>query len=270
MTADLTQPDAGPEPGAAAGRVNLAEEARRGWIRALADALHTRAVFQLQQLVRHPDGGWCTAQEIADQARELRARIAAEIDNGSRKHHHLARALCWIPKLALVLDFALLLYFMAGITNVNWATPVSAALGFATVLASMVTALSFGFLAYTGHRMRTHKNHAGSVHLSDLDRFTQAVFGAALAVIAVLALLMFVRMRSEVLGALGESAGTTALVIPLSLATVSAAANYLVILVHAFDGSDQTARLHRLSAAARRPLARAHRMRERAARHSSR
>jgi hypothetical protein len=43
----------------------------------------------------------------------------------------------------------------------------------------------------------------------------------------------------------------TALVIPLAVAAVSAVANYLVVPIHAFDGSDQTARLDNLSEKAR-------------------
>jgi hypothetical protein len=55
------------------------------------------------------------------------------------------------------------------------------------------------------------------------------------------------------------------LVIAVAVAVVNAAANFLVIAVHALDGSDQTARLDTLSAVIRRPLAEAHQLREQAA-----
>jgi hypothetical protein len=138
-------------------------------------------------------------------------------------------------------------------------------MAFATALASMVTVLAYGFLAFTGHRMRSHKNHAGAVHLNELDSFTRAAFGTALTVIAVLAALMFFRIRSEVIDALGAQAGVTALVIPLAVATVSAAANYLVILIHTFDGSDEVHRLNKLATATHRLARKAHRSRKRAA-----
>ena len=48
----------------------------------------------------------------------------------------------------------------------------------------------------------------------------------------------------------------TALVIPLAVAVVSAIANYLVVLIHALDGSDEVARLDKLAAATRRASAR--------------
>jgi hypothetical protein len=57
----------------------------------------------------------------------------------------------------------------------------------------------------------------------------------------------------------------TALVIPLAVAVVSAAANLLVVAVHAYDGSDETARMDELAKATRRLARKAHRLRERAA-----
>ena len=165
---------------------------------------------------------------------------------------------------------ALLLYFFAGITDVDWQSPVSMSLGFAIILAGMVTVLAYGFLSFTGHRMRSYKNHAGTVHLDELDGFTKAAFGTAMAVITVLAALMYLRIRSEVIDALGYQAGVTALVIPLAVAVVSAVANYLVVLIHALDGSDEVARLDKLAAATRRPIRKAHRLRRRAAQQAHR
>jgi hypothetical protein len=169
----------------------------------------------------------------------------------------------------LFFDFALLLYFFAGITNVDWQSPLSMNLAFATALAGMVTVLAYGFLGFTGHRMRNHKNHAGTVHLDELDGFTKAAFGTAMTVVTVVATLMFLRIHSEVIYALGPQAGVTALVIPLAIAVVSAVANYLVVLIHALDGSDEVHRLDKLAAATRRPARKAHRLRKRAAQQAS-
>ena len=77
---------------------------------------------------------------------------------------------------------------------------------------------------------------------------------------------MFLRMHTEVTDALGAQAQITALTIAVAVAVVSGVANFLVVAVHGFDGSDQTARLDKLSAAIRGPFTRAHRMREQAAR----
>jgi hypothetical protein len=268
--AQVTQLDTTARPGTSDPQPDLEQEARNLRSQRRASNLLIHAGYRMQDRVRHPDGGRCSVQEILQDEKKARAHIEDEASRGSRKHHRFSRMIGCIPVLVLVLDFCILLYFMAGITNVNWAAPVSAALAFAAVLASMVTSLTYGFLVFTGHRMRARKNHAGTIHLDELDGFTKGAFGSAIGLIIVLALLMFIRMRTEVLNALGAQAGVTALVIPLSLAIVSAMANYLVIAIHALDGSDQAARLNKLSAAARRSLTKAQRMREQAATHPHR
>lgn len=252
------------------GGSNLAEEARRRRSEHRMRKLLIRAEYRMKDLVRHPDGGHCTVEEAQQEAAAERGRIEEDERRGSRKHHRLARWQRRIPKLVLLLDFFLLLYFFSDITDVNWDSPVSANLGFAIVLAAMVTVLSYGFLSFTGHRLRMHKDHSGSVPMHELDGWDRAALGGAAAIITVLAVLMFTRMRLEVLYALGSSGGTTALVIALTLAVVSAAANCLVVMIHAYDGSHQADRMDKLSAAARRGVAKANRMRERAARQADR
>ena len=134
--------------------------------------MHTR--------VKHPDGGERTVTETRADEEEQRQQINRETAMGSRKHRRLPRWQGWIPKFVLCFDFALLLYFFAGITNVDWQSPVSMSLAFAITLAGMVTVLAYGFLSFTGHRMRSYKNHAGTVHLDELDGFTKAAFGTAI------------------------------------------------------------------------------------------
>lgn len=220
---------------------------------------------QLKQRVSHPDGGDSPVEEIMLQEETQRDEIDRETALGSRKHRRLPRWMHSIPKYVLGFDFCLLLYFFSGITNVDWSSPLSLALAFALVLAGMVTLLSYGFLSFAGHRLRTHKNHAGTIHREDVDGVTSAAFVIAIVVIAVLAGLMFLRIQTEVLYALGGQAQATALVIAVAVSVVNAVANFLVTAIHALDGSDQTARLDKLSAAVRRPLARAHKLRKQAA-----
>jgi hypothetical protein len=256
--------------GTSSGRGDLAAEFSRERAKRRADrqvrGLVVGADYELRRRVAHPDGGERPVAEVLNDEAGQRAEIENDRALGSRKHNRLARWIRQIPKCVLAFDFGLLLYFFAGITNVNWASPLSLALAFAGLLAAMVTVLSFGFLAFTGNRLRSHKNPAGTIHHEDVDAFSKAAFGAALAVILVVAALMFLRMRTEVLYALGNGAQRMALVIAIALAVVSATANFLVIAIHALDGSDQVARLDKLSAAARKPAAKAHRMRHEAAR----
>ena len=246
---------------------NRAEETKRQRAERQGREMQITAASLLTQRVPHPDGGDSTVEEIQRQEKAQRDDIDQETAEGSRKHHRFVQWIRSIPKYVLAFDFGLLLYFFAGITNVNWSSPVSLALAFAVVLAAMVTVLSYGFLTFTGHRLRSHKNDAGTIHREDLDGATIAVSVVSVAIIAVLAMLMFLRIRTEVLYALGTQAQVTALVIAVAVAVVNAAANFLVIAIHALDGSDQTTRLDRLSDAIRRPLAEVHQLREQAARH---
>jgi hypothetical protein len=248
-----------PEP------TNLADDTLRRRTERQSRDNRIAASFHLKRRVPHPDGGDCTVEEILTYEDAQRKAIDKDTAARSRKHRRLPDWMRSIPKYVLAFDFGLLLYFFAGTTNVDWSSPLSLALAFAVVLAAMVTLLSYGFFSFTGLRLRSHKNHAGTIHHEDLDGITRAAFVIAVVVIAVLAMLMFLRLRAEVLDALGGQAQTTALVIAVAVAVVNAVANSLVIGIHALDGSDETHRLDKLSAAVREPVAKANRLHEQAA-----
>lgn len=258
-----------PSPGNS-GVTDLAQEAERRHSEWRMKRLFADAEHWMQAMVKHPDGGRRTVAETQADAEEQRRQINCETAKGSRKHQRLPPWQRWIPKLVLFFDFALLLYFFSGITNVDWQSALSVSLAFAIALAGMVTVLAYGFLAFTGHRMRSHKDDAGTVRLYKLDGFTKAALGTALTVIIVLALLMYLRIHSEVIDALRSRSGATILLIPLAVAVISAVANYLVILIHALDGSDEVARLDKLGAATRRLTRKVHRLRKRAVQHAHR
>ena len=183
----------------------------------------------------------------------------------SRRNHRLPRGLRRVPKIVLFFDAVLLLYFFSGVTNVDWTRPLTANLLFALMLAGAVTAISYGFFTLAGEMLNNHKADDATVGLDDVDPVTTAALALAGLGVAVLALLMFVRMREEVLQALGPDHDGAALVIALTLAVVSVLANTMVIAVHALDGSPDTARLDSLGEAVRRPLTRQHQMLEQAA-----
>ena len=234
-------------------------------LRAKRARLLTHAKYTDAGQVRHPDGGHRLVIEIRADAEKQRNEIENETSGGSRKHGRLPSWLAGIPKVVVFVDLSLLTYFFAGITDVDWATPLSASLAFALILALMVTVLCYGFLAFTGHRLRGHKDHTGAIVPGDVDGLSAIAVAASVILIGVVAMLMFIRMQTEVGYALGPGSAQTALAIALAIAVVSAAANMLVVGVHALDGSDQTARLHALSSAASRATARSGRLRRRAA-----
>jgi hypothetical protein len=250
--------------------LSVAERDRRRRYKRRADLLLIDADHRMRARVKHPDGGERTVADTQADEKAQREKITRETGMGSHKHDRLPRWQRWIPKFVVLFGFVLLLYLFAGITNVDWQSPMSMNLPFTGALAAMVTVLSYGFLAFTGLRFRSYKSHDGAPDLHELDGLTKAASGAALAVIAVLAVLMYLRMHSQVLNALGGQAGETASVIPLSVAVISAVANCLVVLIYAFDGSDEVARLDKLAAATRRPARKAHQLRRQAAQQTRR
>ena len=246
---------------------------RIGWMAGRTGRLKVRRAFLCDRIslqpgehVRHPDGGRRTFERTLDEHTALDERMAAERNHGSRKHHRLPRWFRWLPRVVLVFDFFLLLYFLSGITDVDWMAPMSPELAFAAGLAAMITVVSYGCFAFAGHRLRMHKDHSGTIPAADLDGLTRIIVGACAGGLIVLGLLMFARMRSEVLMALGHGANATAITVAAALTTVSILANIMVISVHALDGSDETDRLRQLAAALSRSQARADRMHRKAAR----
>ena len=233
-------------------------------MRADQKGLRIRARHRDGDIVRHPDGGVRTVAQIASDQDKQRRQIEEDLDRGSSRHRRLPEALRRVPQLVLGADALLLLYFFSGVTNVNWASPFSTALIFAVLLAGMVTGISFVFFRFTGDRLQQYKDDTGVVPLRGLDEVTNLSMALALAAMMILGTLMYIRMRAEVLNALGPDAGGTAIIISLSLALVSILANTLVIAVHALDGSAEADRLDALGRAIYEPLALQHDLLEQA------
>jgi hypothetical protein len=233
-------------------------------MRAKQKGLRIHARHRDGDIVRHPDGGVRTVAQTASDQDKQRKHIEDDLDRGSSRHRRLPEALRRVPQLVLGADALLLLYFFSGVTNVNWTSPFSAALVFAALLAAMVTGISFAFFRFTGDRLQQYKDDTGVVPLRGLDEVTNVSMGLALGAMIILAALMFIRMRAEVLNALGPDAGSTAIIISLALALVSILANTLVITVHALDGSAEADRLDALGRAIHEPLARQHDLLEQA------
>jgi hypothetical protein len=93
------------------------------------------------------------------------SQIEDEMARGPRKHHRLPRWIGHVPTLVLLTDFCLLLYFLAGITDVDWASPLSVNLAFAVLL---TTTVSYAFLAFVGYCLRGYKDHSRAIVPGDL------------------------------------------------------------------------------------------------------
>ena len=246
---------------------------RLSWMNRRTDRLKARqatlhALIELipHEHVPHPHGGHRTVEQTKTDMNALDAQVNAQRAQNSRKHERLPGWFRHLPRVVLVFDFLLLLYFLSGITDVNWGAPESPQLAFAVALAAMITLVSYGCFAFTGNRLRAHKDHSGRIPPGSLDWLTRMLVVACTVGIAVLGLLMFSRMWSEVLIALGNGATTTAISVAAAVTAVSVLANMMVISVHALDGSEETDQLNAFGAAVRRSDVRADRMRRRAAR----
>ena len=235
-------------------------------LKARQATLHALIELIPHEHVPHPGGGHRTVEQTKTDRDALAARVDAERSQKSRKHNRLRRWFRHLPRVALLFDFLLLLYFLSGITDVNWAAPESPQLAFAVALAAMITLVSYGCFAFTGDRLRAHKDHSGRIPPGSLDWLSRMLAVACAVGIAILGFLMFSRMWSEVLLALGNGAKATAISVAAAVTAVNVLANIMVISVHALDGSEETDQLNAFGAAVRRSDLRADRMRRRAAR----
>jgi len=259
--------DIGPGTGLAV-QPDLAAQAQRLHVQRRTRSLLIGADYRMRQRVGHPDGGDCPVEEILRAEADQRGQIEFETMSGSRKHHRLPPAMRRVSRLVLAANFCPLLYLFAGITGVRWSSPVSASLALAGIMALVATALSYNVLAFTGHQLRAFKNHAGTIYRDELDRLTKTALSFAVVLVVVLAVLMFTCTAVEAPHALGRVSGYGIPVIAAAMTVVNAAANCLVVAVQALDGSDQVARLNRLSSVVRRSAAAAHWQRQQAARAS--
>ena len=256
-----------------AGGVLRSTSRRLSWMLGRTDRLRARRATLLARIamipgehVAHPDGIHRTVAQTEADRDVHAARVDRERSQNSRKHNRLPRWFRYLPRVVLFFDFLLLLYFLSGITDVDWANPASPELAFAVGLAAMITLVSYGIFAFAGDRLRAHKDHSGKFPPDSLDWLTRLVVIACTAGIIILGLLMFSRMWSEVLLALGNGAKATAISVAAAVTAVSVLANLMVIAVHALDGSEETDRLAAFGAALRRPLTRRDRMQRRASR----
>ena len=127
-------------------------------LRARRATLHARIAMISGEHVAHPDGGPRTVAQTEADRDALAARLDRERSQNSRKHDRLPRWFRHLPRVVLVFDFLLLVYFLSGITDVNWGDPGSPQLAFAVGLAAMITLVSYGCFALAGRRSAEHRH----------------------------------------------------------------------------------------------------------------
>lgn len=234
-------------------------------LRVTQTTLRIRADHVDGDIVEHPYGGVETVSKTVADQEKVRGCVSDDYDRGSYRHRRLPAILRRVPLVVFATDGLLMLYFFSGITNVDWGNPFSAALVFAALLAAMITSIGFAFFRFTGDQLQQYKDDTGTIPLRGLDTATNVWMGLSGGAMVTLAALMFLRMRAEVITALGPQAGFTAIIVGLTLAVVGVLANTLVIAVHALDGSAETDQLDAFAKAVGPALAAQNGMRTEAA-----
>lgn len=189
-------------------------------------------------------------QLAAPEETYTRAWIETDWEMGSRKHNRLP---CWlrhIAKMALLFDWCLLAYYFEGMARATLRGPAwSIACG--ALLATIVAATAFSYLVSTGRRLRTYKNHDGTVSVREADALTQILLITAVAGLAILGTIAFFFTRSQMVYLLGPPLDLASLITALASSVLVFSGNCLIIGIYAKDGSNELHRLNKLSRAAR-------------------
>lgn len=211
--------------------------------------------------VRDPRGGSLTVEALQREHDELHQAVVAATSGGTAVHRRLPRLLRRIPAVIVVADLVVLLFFTAGVFNVDPAAPVSLAGCMAALFALIGTGVAYGWLTLVGHRLKALRDGAGEIRLLGAGRATRVLLAISAVLILTLGFLMYTRVHQEVADALGPGGLGTAAAMGLVFAVLGMVANAFVIAVHALDGSVATERLDELAAVISRPARRTQRWR---------
>ena len=228
------------------------------------EALLSRSNTLLDGYVNDPLLGACTVETSASRTARLQRRLHEDQEAGHLRHEPVHTLLRCTPAVVAVADLAVFESFLAGVFNVDWAHPLSAALLLSLTFAVGVTLVSFAALTLAGSRLRQRRDEDGAVPWPDLDATSYLVLIPAVAVALAVAALMYVRILTEVVSALGDTGRGIADALAGAFAVVSLVANVTVIAVHALDGSPLSHRAHHLSRRLSRRVQRAQSLRRRA------
>jgi hypothetical protein len=196
-----------------------------------------------------PRGGLTSLEGIEARLAELRGRIDAEERTGSRRHDRISRTQRVIKSVLPLLDGVILLWFLAGVLNVDVHHPDFLVLS-AIALAVLCTVAVAAWTDAVGRHLQRFTDTAGSLVVPLLDGVSTAMLLATGLMAALLGTLMFIRVHDEVYQATGV-AGTAAIVVAAVLAAAIVLVNLYVLQLSIADGSPQTRELEQLARAAR-------------------
>jgi len=169
----------------------------------------------------------------------LSQAIGADIIGGATVHRRLPWAVRQVPWVVALLDGVVLLSFCADIFNAALLDPASTPIEslVSLLLAVLGSGIAFTWLAVTGLRLRVFRTALGEVAWAAVGGLTWIMISLGGVLVATLALLMFTRVSTEVMSAVQNVSESSAQLLGLVFAVLSAIANLAVVAVHALDGS---------------------------------
>ncbi|MET7312772.1 hypothetical protein ABZS68_38620 [Streptomyces sp. NPDC005571] len=144
---------------------NVIESAEH--LKARRDVILAEAEHMDQDHISGPHGELLTIEDAAERQAQLSATVDTDVDNGSLRHRRVPPGLRrWATVVALI-DFPVLIYFLASIFNLDMTnllgSPIQVAV--TAVLAALGTAgLALGLRKF-GYSLRGHKDDHGHLRL---------------------------------------------------------------------------------------------------------
>jgi hypothetical protein len=204
--------------------------------------------------VRDPRGGLTTVHDAVTRMAEAHSVVDADERRGSRRHDRISRGQRWLVRILPCIDGLVLLWFVAGVLNVDPRYPDPTAL-VAVAFAVLGTVAVAAWSAAVGEQLRRFKDADRALVWLAVDPLRRAMVAVSLAMTLLLAALMYVRVSDEVYEATGQT-GTLPTVVAVVLAAAVALVNLYVLHCAFADGSPETTDLDRLGRALRKHVRR--------------
>ncbi len=225
----------------------------RSWHPAVARLQHRRAAYEAAAArfptiaVRDPRGGITTAEAVLTRIAETRGRITADEHAGSERHRRISRGQRWLLRLLPLLDGMLLFWFLTGVLNVDLRTFDPTVL-IAAALALLCTVAVAAWTATVGEHLQRYKDARRNLVWGAVDGVSRGMLALTTVIGALLAAMMYVRVRDEVeLATAVPGLGTA--IVASALAAGAVLVNGYVLYLSFSDGSSRTRELDQLGRA---------------------
>jgi MFS family permease len=217
------------------------DQAASGLRRKLAVARHDLAEVG-DRVVTDAHGGADTVRGITAHLADIQHRIRTDPSPG--RHRRISAGQRWLLRLLPLLDGAILWWFLVGVLNVDVRTP-DPDFAIAVALALLATVALAAWAAIVGEHLARFVDDRRRTAWAAVDAVGWAMVVLTAAVWALLAAMMWVRVRDEVFQATGvlDAGGV---VIAAALAAAVVVVNAYVLYLSWSDGSDETREAERL------------------------